>query len=468
MRAISSTQLWLTVAKFKLTTFSLIGVLAGSISSAWATDAKRPNVILVLADDLGAKELSCYGSQLHHTPRLDKMAREGIRLETFFAMPLCTPTRVSLMTGQYGFHNGYLGMQNPAFIPADSDPKRAIGNHFTHADMMKAAGYATAMAGKWQLSGELPTLIRDAGFDEYRMWAYDHNLPAGVKHPAKEGGPNSNTSRYWHPSIVQNGEYLPTKPEDFGPDLFNDFVLDFARRHREQPFFIYYTSVLTHGPRVETPDPQNPGKRWPKGLKSNLEYLDHLMGKLLDGLKESGQDENTIVIFIGDNGTGSDGKGTSTELGARVPCIIRGAGVKAVGSSLALADLTDIFPTLAALSGAKLPADKVLDGKSMLPLLKGETDEHREWIYSHLDDGRIVRDARWLVEIDRGNSSTKFYDCGDNRNGSGYRDVTDSSEAEVQKARARFDAILSSLPRPTPRADAPEKEKKRKKRKAAV
>ena len=153
------------------------------LASAAAAGAQKPNIILILADDLGAKELSCYGNKEHHTPNLDRMASEGVRFETFHVNPLCTPTRVALMTGQYGFHNGFLGMQDPAFKPAPSSPQAQIGNHFTHAKLLKSCGYATALAGKWQLSGELPTLIHDAGFDEYRMWAYDHNLPAGVKHP---------------------------------------------------------------------------------------------------------------------------------------------------------------------------------------------------------------------------------------------------------------------------------------------
>jgi arylsulfatase A-like enzyme len=103
-------------------------------------------------------------------------------------MPLCTPTRVCLMTGQYGYHNGFLGMSNPAFTPLKDDPKEQIGNHFTHADLMKSVGYKTAQVGKWQLSGVIPTLVRDAGFDEYRMWAYEHNLPPGITREGKEKG----------------------------------------------------------------------------------------------------------------------------------------------------------------------------------------------------------------------------------------------------------------------------------------
>lgn len=411
-----------------------------------------PNVILILADDLGAKELSCYGSKRHQTPNLDRMAAEGTRFETFYAMPLCTPTRVCLMTGQYGFRDGFLGMQDPAFKPPGDSPKADIGNHFTHADLMKSRGYVTAQAGKWQLSGKLPTLVRDTGFDEYLMWAYDHNLPEGVKHPGKENG--GKASRFWHPSLIRNGEYLPTTPEDHGPNMFNDFVIDFAKRNKKKPFFVYYTSVLTHGPHLETPDANNPGQRWPAGFKSNLEYLDHLMGKLLDGLKAEGLDENTYVIFIGDNGTGSDGKGTLTELGARVPCIIRGPGVKRGLVSRAVADLTDIMPTLAEISGAELPKDIAFDGHSLMPVLRGEKESHRDWIYSHLDDGRVLRDSRWLLEIDKAGKGERFFDCGDSRDGSGYKDMTSSTDPEVISARKHFDEILATMPEPKPNSDA--------------
>ncbi len=427
-------------------------VLAGAVPRGSAA-AKPPNIVLILADDLGAKELSCYGHREHRTPNLDRMAAEGMRFETFYSMPLCTPTRVALMTGQYGFHNGYLGMQDPAFKPAPTSPESQIGHHFTHADLLNSRGYATALAGKWQLSGEGETLVRDAGFDEYRMWAYDHNLPPGVTHPAHEGpgGKGGNACRYWHPSIVENGRYLPTKPGDYGPDLFNDFVIDFARRHKDGPFFVYYTSVLTHSPHLETPDPAQPGKRWPATFKSNLEYLDHLMGKLLAGLKAEGLDENTLVIFLGDNGTGGSGKGTVTELGARVPCIVRGPGVKRGVVARAVADLTDIMSTLADLSGAELPKDRPFDGHSLGPVLRGEKEKHRDWIYSHLDDGRILRDRRWLLEIAKGGRGEKFFDCGESRDGTGYKDATGSADPEVKAARARFADILAKMPEPKPR-----------------
>jgi arylsulfatase A-like enzyme len=178
------------------------------------------------------------------------------------------------------------------------------------------------------------------------------------------------------------------------------------------------------------------------------------MGELLDGLKAEGLDENTYIIFIGDNGTGSDGKGTLTELGARVPCIIRGPGVQRGLVSRAVCDLTDIMPTLAEISGAELPKDVPFDGHSLVPVLRGEKESHRDWIYSHLDDGRVLRDSRWLLEIDRAGKGERFFDCGDSRDGSGYQDVTTSTDSEVVAARKQFAEILATMPEPKPNADA--------------
>jgi arylsulfatase A len=154
--------------------------------------------------------------------------------------------------------------------------------------------------------------------------------------------------------------------------------------------------------------------------------------------------------------------GTPTELGARVPGIMWGADVKRGVVSRAVADLTDIFATLADLSGATLPKDRVLDGKSFAPVLRGEKPRHREWIYSHLDDGRVLRDERWLLEIPFGNKGGRLFDCGTSRDGTSYRDVTDSNEPEAKAARARFAAVLAKMPKPKPRTLLPEETKGKK------
>lgn len=425
--------------------------------------ATRPNVILILADDVGAAELGCYGHREHQTPHLDRLAVEGLRLDTFYSTPLCTPTRVCLMTGQYGFRNGYLGMHNEAFIPSKDDKKSNIANHFTIGKLMKSAGYNTAMAGKWQLAGEHPTLIHECGFDEYRMWAYVHNLPEGVKHSGRYEDKDKSRmpARFWHPSIVENGKYRPTNADDYGPDLFMDFMIDFIRRSKDRPFFVYHTSVLTHNPFEETPDPKNPGERGPRGFKSNLEYLDHLMGRLRQSLEEMKLSQNTVVIFVGDNGTGGRGKGTVTESGVRVPFIAWGPGwVQPHKDAVhALGDLTDIMPTLADLSRAELPKDRTFDGKSMVPLLRGEVSRHRDWIYSYLDDGQILRDERWLLLLPGRGGPEAFFDCGLARDGKGYKRMTEL-DSEAKAARERFAEILTRIPEPKPREGAKQEQRR--------
>src|SRR5687767_9969531 len=168
---------------------TIIALLYPLLAHAQTAPATRPyNVVVILADDLGAKELPCYGNTQHKTPNLDRLASEGTRFNTCWATPLCTPTRVLLMTGQYGFHTGYFHMFGNPWSPHPDSPEYAIGDKVTFADVLKAHGYATAMAGKWQLSGEHPTLIHDCGFDTYRMWAYEHNLPPGVKNAGRFEG----------------------------------------------------------------------------------------------------------------------------------------------------------------------------------------------------------------------------------------------------------------------------------------
>jgi len=215
-----------------------LGCLAQRTKSAGLKE-KPPNLIVILADDISAKELSCYGNIAHHTPNLDHLARTGVQFNTCYAAPICHPSRVMIMTGQYGCHNGVFNFAGRRGGPEPDSPVEDIGaNHFTFAELLKKRGYATAMAGKWQLSGKVPTLIHDCGFDEYCMWAYAHNLPEGVEHTGGWEG-KGKTARYWHPSIVKNGEYMPTAPRDYGPDIFNAFLIDFMKRHREEPFFLY-------------------------------------------------------------------------------------------------------------------------------------------------------------------------------------------------------------------------------------
>lgn len=415
-----------------------------------AAEPRQPNLIVIMADDLGAKELGCYGNPKHETPRLDAMAKDGVRFRTCYSAPVCSPTRVMIMTGRYGCRTGWNNFMLRAYAPREDSPLFDVGtSQVTFAEMLKELGYTTALAGKWQLSGSLPSLIHDCGFDEYRIWAYDHYLPEGVTHNgARER--RKVPARYWHPSIMQNGKYIPTTPDNYGPDMFVDFITDFMRLHRDEPFCVYYPMCLTHEPWDRTPVIGKPGKKTPKGLRYNVEYMDHIVGRVLDTIEALGLTDDTVVIFTGDNGTGKAGKNTPTELGARVPLIVAAPGRIREGIvSDELVDLSDILPTLIEFAGGSIPAGHGIDGRSFAPTLKGDAGEHRKWIFSFLGNKQILRDKRWLLEGDG-----TFIDCGTSRNGTGYTDVTNSNEPEVVAARERFAKILKGMP--IPKDDDPE------------
>lgn len=417
--------------------------------------AERPNVMVILCDDIGAHELSLYGHPKHKTPNLDELGRTGVWFTTGYSTPICHPTRFQIMTGQYAHHNGvYHFPGRPGGPPAGTGPDD-IASHLTFGKIFQKAGYATAQAGKWQLSGKHPTLIRECGFDEYCMWAYKHNLPKGLKHDgAWEGKPGTKTCRYWHPSIVQNGKYLDTDDNSYGPDIYSDFILDFIGRNKDKPFFVYYPMALTHGQFFTTPDTtqaledrfkHDKQKNW----QANVEYTDKIMGKLVAGLEKLGKRENTLIIFVGDNGTGGNGKGQTTEMGARVPFIASGPGlVKAVGECRELVDLSDIVPTICEVAKIELPKNQIIDGVSFAPYLQGEMTPLREWIYAPLGGKRVVRTKRWLLENNSMRDFGQLYDCGESRDGTGYKNVTDSRDAEVLAARALMKKILADKPVP--------------------
>jgi len=415
---------------------SFVQLTAASAAPAWAAVSRPPNILFLLADDLGAGELGCYGNRVNATPNLDKLATQGVRFETCYATPLCSPTRVEVMTGKYGFHTGFTNFIGRVTTRKD----RFSAEEVTFADVLKTKGYATGLAGKWQLGliTKHPTMIHDSGFDDYFSWAWNTGgLPADAKF---EGSPRQ---RYWHPAIVENGKHVPTTPDQHGEDLYSDWIVSFMRKHRDRPFLAYYPMCLVHEPWDPTPDLKTPGKRTNGGLKNNVEYMDHIVGKVMKSLDDLGLTENTIVFFGGDNGTGNDGKATVTERGVRVPMIVRGPGIGKGITSRELIDYSDVLPTMAEFAGAKTPKD--IDGQSFVSVLQGKAGKRREWIFSYLAYERMLRDNRWLLE---GNG--KFYDCGDSRNGSGYKDVSGDKSPEVLAARKRFDDILRSLPAPPP------------------
>jgi len=443
-----------------------VGAAAAALPRAAAADDRPPNLIVIMADDLGAKELACYGNAEHQTPHLDGLARTGVHFKICYADPICHPTRFKIMTGRYGCHTKVLHFAGRRGGPRPDSPEEQIVNHVTFAQVLKKAGYATALSGKWQLTGKIPKLVVETGFDEYCMWAYKHNLPEGVQHTGGwEGKAGGKTCRYWHPSIVKNAKYLPTRPNDYGPDIFTDFVIDFATRHRDRPFFIYYPMALTHAPYYTTPDttrsPDDHFKHSKAHFKSNVEYMDKLVGRIVAALERLGLRDRTIVFFTGDNGTGGSGKGQPTELGARVPLIVNCPGiVKPLGASDALVDLSDILPTLADFAGAAVPKDPPVDGRSFAPVLRGESKGVRDWCFASIADRRILRTRRWLLERNSPSQFGRLYDCGDSVDGTGYKDVTDSTAPEVLAVKKQFADILKGLPAPVLRPDTKPKKRR--------
>lgn len=432
-----------------------------------AEPARKPNLIVILADDIGAAELGCYGHPGHQTPRLDRLAEAGVRFETCFTPPVCHPTRVMMLTGQYGCHNGVYNFPNMRGGPEIEDEgPDDMTSHVTFAQLLQQAGYTTAMAGKWQLSGRYPTVIRECGFDEYCLWAQRKDYYSPEQFRAAEAAGIHPRSRYWHPSVVRNGQWVPTTPDDYGPDLYNAFVLDFIRQQRERPFAIFYSMCLTHGPFHATPDStRTPADRaensFRKHYAANVAYMDKLVGRVIDTLDEQGLLEDTIVFFTGDNGTAGNGKSQATELGARVPMIVYGPGrVLPRGATPRLTDLSDILPTLVELGGARLPDDRPIDGRSYAAFLSGASDTTREWIFAFQGDRRILRTERWLLEDNSPLHYGRLYDCGDARDGRGYRDATESAEAEAVAARAYFDSLLAKLPAPFIPTEGPPNERK--------
>jgi arylsulfatase A-like enzyme len=415
---------------------------------------ERPNLILLMADDLSARELGCYGNRDHATPNLDALARSGVRVETCWATPLCSPTRAELMTGRYGFRTGwYHNGMKPA---AESPQAHLAQSNLTFAQLLKAAGYATAICGKWQLNGT----VAEHAFDESCLWE-DYPGFSGPRETAVDGKQSGRPARYWHPAIVENGTPLATTAEDYGPDLIADFVLDFTRRHRGQPFLIYYPMLLPHiawdferemETWIDVPGLDEAGH--PTGvpqrgsLQANIEYLDRLVGRIVEGLDALDLRERTILLFTSDNGSQGYGKNiTVRERGPRVPLIVNGpTRVAARGAVEQLVDLSDILPTLVELAGGALPEGYAIDGRSFATMLMNRPGPERDWIFSCLGDRRFLRTRRWLLDGDR-----RFWDCRDRRDEDGYRDVTRSERPKIGAARERLDGILADLP-PPPRS----------------
>ena len=406
--------------------------LALLLPAAASQEAKKPNVVLILADDLGAECLGSYGCTSYKTPHLDALARSGLKFENAYCTPLCSPSRVQLMTGRYGFRTGWTQL-----IGAEGDQHFDPGKERTFGHLLKAAGYATGIAGKWQLChfDKHPDHLRECGFDESCMWTWQW-----------EG---KRSSRYWNPSVWQNGKMLPDTDGKYGPDIFSDFACDFIRRHKDTPFFFYYPMALVHEPFEPTPDNKNgKGK---KVFPDMVAYMDKIVGKIVATLDECKLRENTLVLFTGDNGTTKGipsqvgdktvigGKSTMKDTGSHVPLIASWPGTAPAGKALDdMVDFSDVVPTLCDLTGAKLPTATV-DGRSFAEQVRGRKGTPREWVFVQLGKNRFVRDQRWKLHSDG-----RLFDL---RNDPDEEKplAGESVPPEATSARKRFEDVLEKL-----------------------
>lgn len=383
-------------------------LLGNAVARETTKPVEKPNVILIMADDLGYEALSCNGGQSYQSPNLDKLARTGMRFTHCYVNPLCTPTRVALMTGLYNSRN-YV-----RFGTLKHGEK-------TFGHMMRDAGYATCVVGKWQLGdgknkGQNPA---QAGFDEYFMKVDSDSL--GYADP-----------------VIYSHEFEPkTFAGAYGPDLFADYIRDFIDRHTDKPFFLYYPMFLTHFDFKPTPD----SDQWESGDRHEKDkrffpdmvaYMDKNIGRIVQKLEEKGLQRRTLLLYLCDNGTHrsirsefngttfAGGKSTLTDAGTHVPMIASWPGVIPAGRVVdTLIDPTDFLPTIAEATAAPLPAPShggKLDGVSFLSVLKGEKTSLRDWVlieyirehrgFFHGHEGRYVRNHRW-----------KLYDTGISQRG---------------------------------------------------
>ena len=374
-----------------------LALLAVSMAGCAAADRQpagnaevlnRPNFIIIFTDDQGYEDVGCFGSPNIRTPRLDRMAREGMRFTSFYSQPVCGPARAALMTGCYPTRV----MRGKAIakwiLPAEE---------ITIAEVLKKVGYATGCVGKWDLSGRrrlegaLPT---DQGFDYYfgTLGANDRGRV----------------------SLMENAEERGST-EDMGSltGLYTDKAIAFIKQHRRTPFFLYLAHTMPHV-IIGASDPFR-GKSKGGLYGDVIEEIDWNVGRILDTVTECGLDDTTYIVFTSDNGPWlskkemggaaaplREGKGSAWEGGFRVPCIMRAPGrIPAGRESHQLMATLDILPTFARLAGAKVPDDRVIDGTDQSRLITGQSDRSaRDTFYYYvMNNLHAVRQDKWKVAL---------------------------------------------------------------------
>jgi arylsulfatase A len=375
-------------------------------------DAPRPNIVIILCDDLGYGDVGCYGTEVIKTPNIDRLARQGVRFTSFYASnSVCTPSRAGLLTGRYSQRSGMTWILLPEDEPAGYRATKNFGqmmgrlgfvdlgpnagttglpqSEITLAEALKTAGYRTGMVGKWHLG--------DYGANP------DHN-PVRHGFDFYFGVPHSNDMVPF--PLYRNEQELEANIEDQAKltGLYTKEAVSFIEESREKPFFLYFAHTFPHQPLFAS---ERFRGRSAGGIYGDaVEEIDWSVGQIMDCLERNGLEQSTVVFFTSDNGPWFEGdpaghrgrKGQSYEGGFRVPMIARYPNVIPAGRVCGQPAMNiDFFPTSLALAGVELPRNRIIDGRDILGLMTGESEEtpHEAFYFYHVDELEAIRMGKW-------------------------------------------------------------------------
>lgn len=431
----------------KLTKALGLGTMAAAAAGC-SQPQQKPNIVFFFADDIGTECFGCYGGAEYETPHIDALASQGILYSNMNAMPLSSPSRVQVMTGMYNDQNyvcfGYM-----------NDDER------TFAHLAQEAGYSTAIVGKWQM-GRSREMVPKLGFDESFLSQVELYKECRDVHK---------TDRFANSYYDNNGKRYDYCP--YGPDAMEDYAFDYIDRKvaEGEPFMLYFTEPLVHTPHVTTPDSYD----WDWNYESRftaaqdtcyfrdmVKYLDKQVGNMVAHLKEKGVWDNTIFIFSSDNGTSTrivskqkdgsrirGGKGSPSYRGTRVPLIIAWGDKVAPHTSDRIADLTDIYPTIADICGIDISAETNIDGVSLYPELCGQEPLEKEMCLVHFNPLWPTTPAPYASRYAMGETYAYFWDGRiynykedpEFRNPVQYADASAELKEEVAPLKARVDEV---------------------------
>ncbi len=357
-----------------------------------------PNFVIIFIDDMGYGDIGPFGSTINRTPHLDQMAAEGMKLTSFYAAPVCTPSRAALMTGSYPIRNGLqTGSWHPVLMPGDTQGIHA--DEITVAEVLKQQGYATGIIGKWHLGDQPAFLPNQHGFDYHFGLPYSNDMSPFLPRNSRNHPPLA---------LIRNGEVIREVPEDqsFLTGSYTEEAVTFIEQHQKEPFFLYLPHSMVHVPLFAGDDFR--GKSGNGILGDAIEELDWSVGQVLGKLRDLGLAENTLVLFTSDNGParGSAGplrgrKGDTWEGGMREPTIAWWPGTVPPGASYdSVASTMDVLPTFARLAGTSAPTDRTIDGHDISAILKGDLDQpsaYDAFYYYRGYELRAVRSGKWKL-----------------------------------------------------------------------